>query len=136
MWATVFNFRPGQQMVAIAAIVALALVNIRGVRLVPVRTVANGFEGWLSRFHCVVAFGFQVAVVHFVPLVAQRPGQSRSSSAGGWRGGSFFAFAGWCGRRKVAGEFEIHLGRCRALLSTGCGVTLIYVLTSAAFVTW
>jgi APA family basic amino acid/polyamine antiporter len=126
------------QLVAIGAIIVLALVNIRGVRL------GAWFVRWLTVlkigflvFIALWAFGFQIGHwSNFVPLVAQRPG-SRPLIEGLALAvvGSFFSFAGWWDVSKVAGEVRNPSRTMpRAFVFGVLIVTLVYVLTSATFV--
>lgn len=128
----------GNKLVAITAIVTLALVNIRGVRL------ASWFVRWLTvlkvgflGFIAVWAFGFQVGHwSNFVPLVAQRPGSKPLIEAlASGVVGSFFAFAGWWDLSKVAGEVRNPSRTMPRAFAYGILlVTFVYILTSAAFV--
>ena len=128
----------GNKLVAIVAIVTLALVNIRGVRLgawfIRWLTVLKvGFLGFIALW----AFGFQVGHwSNFVPLVAQRPGSKPLIEAlAVGVVGSFFSFAGWWDLSKVAGEVRNPSRTMpRAFVYGILIVTLVYVLTSAAFV--
>ncbi|HXM36569.1 MAG TPA: amino acid permease, partial [Pyrinomonadaceae bacterium] len=128
----------GNKLVAIAAIITLALVNIRGVRL------GAWFVRWLTvlkvgflAFIALWAFGFQMGHwSNFVPLVAQRPGSKPLIEAlAVGVGGSFFSFAGWWDLSKVAGEVRNPSRTMpRAFVYGILIVTMVYVLTSAAFV--
>ncbi len=95
------------KLVAIAAIVVLAVVNIRGVKL------GGLFVRWLT----VLKISFLVFIVlcafvgqkgtwsNFIPLIAQRPGSKPLIEAlAVGVVGSFFAYAGWWDVSKVAGE--------------------------------
>jgi len=128
----------GNQLVAIASIVVLALVNIRGVRL------GAWFVRWLTvlkvgflAFIALWAFGFGVGHwSNFVPLVAQRPGSLplvQALAIGVV--GSFFSFAGWWDVSKVAGEVRDPARTMPRAFAYGILiVTMVYVLTSATFV--
>lgn len=128
----------GDKLVAIVAIVTLALVNIRGVRL------GAWFVRWLTvlklgflGFILLWAFGFQMGHwSNFVPLVAQRPGSTPLIGAlAGGVVGSFFSFAGWWDVSKVAGEVNNPSRTMpRAFVNGILIVTLVYILTSAVFV--
>lgn len=128
----------GNQLVAIVAIVALALVNIRGVKL------GAWFVRWLTvlkvgflAFIALWAFGFQVGHwSNFVPLVAQRPGSKPLVEALAIGVvGSFFSFAGWWDLSKVGGEVrDPSRNMPRAFAYGILIVTFVYVLTSAAFI--
>ena len=128
----------GIKLWAISIIVALALVNIRGVQL------GAWFVRWLTilklgflAFILLWAFGFQMGDwSNFVPFVAQRPGSAPLIAAlAGGVVGSFFSFAGWWDVSKVAGEVrDPSRTMPRAFVHGILIVTLVYVLTSAVFV--
>jgi len=123
---------------AMAVIVVLALLHIFGVRqgAAAVRGLTVLKVGFLA-FIVLMAFGLQLgSPSHFVPF-AERPaaaGPLFGALAGGLVG-AFFAFGGWWDVSKLAGEVESP-GRLmpRALVAGVVSVTLIYILTSAAFV--
>jgi len=136
--AYILNLSPiGTKLVAIAAIVLLTVINIRGVRL----------GAWLMRWLTVLklglllflflwGFGFQLGNwSNFTPFVAQRAHSAPlwSALAGGLVA-AFFSFGGWWDVTKLAGEVR-EPGRTlpRALLCGVVTVTLIYILTSAVF---
>jgi len=118
--------------------VTLALVNIRGVKL------GAWFVRWLTvlkvgflAFIALWAFGFQVGNwANFVPLVAQRPGSKPLVEALAIGVvGSFFSFAGWWDLSKVGGEVrDPSRNMPRAFAYGILIVTVVYVLTSAAFI--
>jgi basic amino acid/polyamine antiporter, APA family len=123
---------------AIAAIILLAIVNIRGVRL----------GGWLVRWLTalklallafVIVWGFAGrfgAWTNFTPFVAQRGGSLPLGPAlAGAIVAGFFSFGGWWDASKVAGEVrEPARVLPRALIYGVLTVTLAYILTSAVFV--
>jgi APA family basic amino acid/polyamine antiporter len=128
----------GNQVVAIAAIILLALVNIRGVRI----------GAWFVRWLTILKVGFLGSLVllafigqkgdwsNFVPFVAQRTG-SRPLPEALAIGvvGSFFAFAGWLDVSKLAGEVrDPDKTMPRAFVYGLLIVALVYIATSAAFV--
>ena len=123
--------------VAIVTIVLFAVVNIRGVRL------GAGLMRWLTTlklsllfFLLLWAFGFRLGNwSNFTPFVAQRPHSAPLLPA--FAGGlvsAFFSFGGWWDVTKVAGEVR-DPGRTipRALLLGVMIVTVVYIVTSAAF---
>ena len=124
--------------VAIVAIVVLAIVNIRGVKLgalfVRWLTVLKvGFLGFLVLWAFV---GQKGNWSNFVPLITQRPGSKPLIEALAIGVvGSFFSFAGWWDVSKVTGEVRNPSRTMpRAFVYGLLLVTLIYILTSAAFV--
>jgi APA family basic amino acid/polyamine antiporter len=128
----------GNKIVAIVAIAALALANIRGVRL------GAWFVRWLTVlkilflvFIVVWAFAGQVGQwSNFSPLIEQRPG-SRPLPEALAIGlvGSFFSFAGWWDVSKVAGEVRNPSRTMpRAFVYGLLIVMMVYILTSAAFI--
>ncbi|HEU4476985.1 MAG TPA: amino acid permease [Pyrinomonadaceae bacterium] len=134
----VVNLSPTEtKAIAITAIVFLALINIRGVRL------GAGLMRWLTIvklallfFLLLWGFGFQLGNwSNFTPFVA-RPTQSAPlwpALAGGLLA-AFFSFGGWWDVTKLAGEVR-EPGRTipRALLYGVVIVTVVYILTSAVF---
>ena len=127
----------GTRAVAIAAILAVAAVNIVGVRL------GARLMQWLTAFKlgalalmAVVALSLGAGDwSHFVPFVAQRPGSDPLPGAlAPALVGAFFAFGGWWEIGKLAGEAR-DPGRTlpRALAYGVAAVTVIYVVTSAVF---
>lgn len=123
--------------VAIVAIVLVAAANIRGVRL----------GAWLIRWLTILklgllafvllwGFGFQLGDwSNFTPFLAQRPNSAPLFAAlAGGMVGAFFSFGGWWDLSKLAGEVRnpAHI-LPRALAYGVVIVTLVYILTSAAF---
>jgi len=126
-----------QKLLAIGAIMALGGVNIAGVRL------GAGFTrwlGWLKLTLLGVLIGWGVVRglgdwSHFTPFVAQHPGSAplRAALATGMVA-AFFSFAGWWDAAKLAGEARDPARTVpRALLLGVAIVTLVYLLTTAAF---
>jgi len=128
----------GIKLIAIATIIVVALINIRGVKLGAgfVRTMTFLKLGLLA-FVFLWGVGFQLGDwSNFTPFVA-RPANSTpliGALAGGVMG-AFFSFAGWWDLGKLAGEVK-NPGRTlpRALAWGVTIVTIVYVLTSFAFV--
>ncbi|MDQ3665506.1 MAG: amino acid permease [Acidobacteriota bacterium] len=128
----------GIKILAIATIIVVALINIRGVRLGAgfVRTLMFLKLGLLA-FVFVWGFGFQLGNwSNFTPFVAQRPNSSPllGALAGGLIG-AFFSFAGWWDLGKLAGEVSDPTRTLPRALTFGVIiVTVVYILTSAAFI--
>jgi APA family basic amino acid/polyamine antiporter len=135
----IFNLSPvGTKVGAIATILALAGINIRGVRL----------GAWLMRWLTVVKLGLLLFVLvwgvgfqlgnwaNFFPLVAQRAGSAPLHAAlAGALVAAFFSFGGWWDVSKLAGEVRDPARTLPRALVYGVGaVTLVYVLTSAVFI--
>jgi basic amino acid/polyamine antiporter, APA family len=126
------------KLIAIATIIVVALINIRGVKLGAgfVRTMTFLKLGLLA-FVFLWGVGFQLGDwSNFTPFVA-RPANSTplmAALAGGMMS-AFFSFAGWWDLGKLAGEVK-NPGRTlpRALAYGVTIVTIVYVLTSFAFV--
>ena len=128
----------GVKALAVASVLALAAVNAGGVRL----------GGWLVRWLTIVKLALLLFILlwgfglslgdwsHFAPFAERRAG---SPALGGALAGglvaAFFSFGGWWDLSKLGGEVR-DPGRTlpRALTLGVLSVTLIYVLTSAAFV--
>ena len=124
--------------VAIAAIVSVALVNIRGVR----------FGGWLVSSLTILKLGLLLIVIvwsfgtqsgswsNFKPFFDQRAGSEVLIGAlAGGLVGAFFSFGGWWDLSKLAGEVrEPERTLPRALLAGVSILTLVYILTTAAFI--
>lgn len=125
------------KLVAIAAIILLALINIRGVRL----------GAWFVRWLTVLKVGFLGFIVlwafgaqkgswsNFVPFVAQRPGSRPLIEALAIATvGSFFSFAGWWDVSKLTGEVRDPSRTMPRAFFYGLSiVAAVYILTSAAF---
>ena len=128
----------GIKVLAIATIIVVALINIRGVKLGAgfIRTITFLKLGLLA-FVFLWGFGFQLGDwSNFTPFVA-RPANATpllGALAGGLMS-AFFSFAGWWDLGKLAGEVK-NPGRTlpRALAYGVTIVTIVYVLTSFAFV--
>ena len=128
----------GAKAVAVALVVALAAVNVRGVRLggsiVRWLTVAK-----LALLLFIVLWGFGMRLgdfSHFSPFVAQREGSLPLAAAlAGALVSAFFSFGGWWDLSKLGGEVR-EPGRTlpRAYTYGLLLVVAVYVLTSAAFV--
>ena len=128
----------GNQLVAIVAIIAIAIINIRGVRL----------GAWFVRWLTILKVGFLAFIVlwsfgagkgnwsNFIPLVAQRTGSKPLIEALAIGVvGSFFSFAGWWDLSKVGGEVRNPSRTMpRAFIYGLLIVTLVYTSTSAAFI--
>src|ERR1051326_8248813 len=129
-WAT--------KLLAIATIIAIALINIRGVRL----------GGWfvhalmflklgLLAFVILWAVGFQLGHwSNFTPFVARHPNSPPliGALAGGLIG-AFFSFAGWWDLGKLAGEGKDPAPPLRKPLTRGVGVeTFVSFPTGLVFV--
>jgi APA family basic amino acid/polyamine antiporter len=123
---------------AVALVVALAAVNIRGVRL----------GGWIVRWLTVTklalllfialwGFGMRLGdFSHFTPFVAQREGSMPLAAAlAGALVSAFFSFGGWWDLSKLGGEVrEPERTLPRSYTYGLLAVVFVYVLTSAAFV--
>jgi APA family basic amino acid/polyamine antiporter len=128
----------GIKAVAVAAIWLLAAANIRGVRV----------GAWLMRWLTALKLGLLLLVLvwgfvfrlgdwsNFSPFVAQRGGSAPLVLAlAGGMVAAFFSFGGWWDVSKLAGEVrEPSKTLPRALVYGVLSVTILYVLTSAAFV--
>lgn len=128
----------GIKVVAIATIVVVALINIRGVRLGAgfIRTLAFLKLGLLALVF-LWGVGFQIGDwSNFTPFVA-RSGQAEpliGALAAGMVG-AFFSFAGWWDLGKLAGEVKNPTRALPRALTYGVLiVTIVYVLTSLNFV--
>jgi len=128
----------GLKALAIATIILVAAINIRGVRL----------GAWLIRwlmilklgllgFIMVWGFGFQLGNwSNFTPFVAQRANSAPliGALAGGLIG-AFFSFGGWWDLSKLAGEVRNPTRTLPRAMTYGVIiVTLVYILTSAVFI--
>ncbi|MGH9880405.1 MAG: APC family permease [Pyrinomonadaceae bacterium] len=128
----------GIKLLAIATIIVVALVNIRGVRLGAwvVRTLMFLKLGLLAVVF-LWGFGFQLGnLSNFTPFVAQRANSAPllAGLAGGLVG-AFFSFAGWWDLSKLAGEVREPARTLPRALAYGVMiVTVVYILTSAAFI--
>jgi basic amino acid/polyamine antiporter, APA family len=127
----------GRKVFAVGAILAMAAVNIVGVRLGAglVRGLTLVKIGALVSL-AVLGFGLGLGDwSNFVPLVARRPGSDPLPPALiGALIAAFFSFGGWWDTSKIAGEVR-DPGRTmpRALVLGVSIVTIAYILTSAVF---
>ena len=123
--------------IAIATILALAAVNIAGLRL------GSRLMQWLTALK-LGALGL-IAILaltlragswsNFVPFMAQRPGSDPLplALAAGLMG-AFFAFGGWWEVSKLAGEARDPSRTVPRALAIGVAIiTAIYIMTSAVF---
>jgi APA family basic amino acid/polyamine antiporter len=134
----IFKLSPAfLKVVALAAILSAALLNIRGVKL------GGWFVCWLTILKLgllglVILWGFGMQAgnwSNFKPLVAQRAGSEPLLAAlAGGIVGAFFSFGGWWDLNKVAGEVrDPEHTLPRALIYGVTILTAVYILTSAAF---
>jgi APA family basic amino acid/polyamine antiporter len=128
----------GLKTVAVATILALAAVNIVGLRL-----GAGLMQGLTAIKLAALAVIAGLAPVlgagdwsNFVPFMAQRPGSEALPGAlAPALVGAFFAFGGWWEISKLAGEVRDPARTLPQALAIGVlAVTVIYVLTSATFI--
>ncbi len=135
----VTNLSPlGAKAVAIAAIFAFSAANVFGV------TISVWLMRWLTYLKLgllalIILWGFALQLgnwSNFVPFVAQREGSMPLIGAlAGGLVAAFFSFGGWWDLSKLAGEVrEPARVLPRALAYGVCIVTLVYILTSAAFI--
>lgn len=135
----IFNLSPlGMKTLAIATIIVVALINIRGVRLGAgfVRTLTFLKLGLLALVF-LWGVGFQLGDwSNFTPFVARR--ESTTPLIGALAGGmvgAFFSFAGWWDLGKLAGEVKNPARTLPRALTYGVIiVTVVYILTSLNFV--
>ena len=127
----------GMKAVAVAAIGALALVNVVGVRL------GSTVMQWLTGLK-LGALGIMIVLAvalgagnwsNFVPLVAQRTGSDPLPGAlAPALVGAFFAFGGWWEISKLGGEVRDPARTLPRALALGvAAITVVYFLTSAIF---
>ncbi len=126
-----------QKLLAMSAIVVVAIANMVGVRL------GAGITRWLTFLKlgllaCLILWGFARGLgdwSRFAPFVAQRPGSAPLGSALAiGLVSAFFSFGGWWDASKVAGETRDPRRTVpRALLLGVTIVTLVYILTTTAF---
>ena len=128
----------GIKIVAIATIILVALINIRGVRLGAgfVRTLAFLKLGLLA-FVFLWGIGLQLGDwSNFTPFVPRRADAAPLMGAlAGGAVGAFFSFAGWWDLGKLAGEVKNPARTLPRALTYGVIiVTIVYILTSLNFV--
>jgi APA family basic amino acid/polyamine antiporter len=128
----------GIKVLAVATIVVVAFINSRGVRLGAgfIRTMTF-FKLGLLAFVFLWGVGFQLGDwSNFTPFVERRANSAPliGALAGGMIG-AFFSFAGWWDLGKLAGEVKNPARTLPRALTYGViVVTIVYVLTSLAFV--
>ena len=128
----------GLKAVAIATIIFVALINVRGLKLGTgfVRALTFLKLGLLA-FVFLWGVGFQLGSwSNFAPFVARRPNSIPliGALAGGMMG-AFFSFAGWWDLGKLAGEVKNPSRTLPRALAYGVIIiTAVYILTSFAFV--
>ena len=128
----------GTKLLAIATIITIALINIRGVRLGAwfVRVLMFLKLGLLA-FVILWAVGFQLGHwSNFTPIVTRHPNSpSLLAALAGGLVGAFFSFAGWWDLGKLAGEVKDPARTLPKALTLGViTVTVVYILTSLVFV--
>jgi APA family basic amino acid/polyamine antiporter len=125
------------KLLGIGTIVLVAAVNILGVRLgARMMMILTVLKVGLLLFIIVWGFGSGAGDWNnFNPFAAQRPGSDPLFAALAGAGvAGFFSFAGWWDLTKLAGEVrEPARTLPRALLLGLLIITVIYILTSAAF---
>jgi APA family basic amino acid/polyamine antiporter len=128
----------GTKALGVVFVVALALVNVRGVRL----------GGWVVRWLTVLKLALLLFIVvwgfglrlgdfsHFSPFVAQRAGSAPLALAlAGAAVSAFFSFGGWWDLSKLGGEVREPARTLPRAYTYGLLlVVAVYILTSAAFV--
>ncbi len=125
------------KLIAIASILAIAAVNIVGLRL------GSGLMQGLTALKlgalaliAILAFTLHAGSwSNFVPFVAQHAGSDRLPGAlAPALVGAFFAFGGWWEISKLAGEARDPARTLPRALALGVAiVTVIYIVTSAVF---
>ena len=128
----------GIKIVAVATIVVVALINIRGVRLGAgfIRTLAFLKLGLLALVF-LWGVGFQLGNwSNFTPFVSRSTNSTPLIGAlAGGMVGAFFSFAGWWDLGKLAGEVKNPARTLPRALTYGVIIiTIVYVLTSLNFV--
>jgi len=128
----------GIKIVAVVTIIAVALINMRGVRLGAgfIRTLAFLKLGLLA-FVFLWGIGFQLGDwSNFTPFVSRSTNSTPLIGAlAGGMVGAFFSFAGWWDLGKLAGEVKNPAHTLPRALTYGVIIiTIVYVLTSLNFV--
>ena len=127
----------GAKAVAIATIATLAAVNAFGVRM-GARVIGGLTALKIGALSIIIVLPFLSGlgdVSNFTPFVAQRPGSEAlvPALAAGFVG-AFFAFGGWWEVAKLTGEVRDPRRTVPRALALGVAVvTVVYILTSAAF---
>ena len=128
----------GMKVFAVSAILLVAALNIRGVKL----------GGWLVRWLTIIKLGLLLFILlwgfglqlgdwrHFTPFIAQRDDSTPLVGAlAGALVAAFFSFGGWWDVSKLAGEVRDPARTLPKALTYGVLiVTLTYILTSAVFI--
>jgi len=127
----------GVKVLAVATIIIVALINIRGVKLGAgfVRIITFLKLGLLA-FVFLWGVGFQLGNwSNFIPFITRPPNSTPLIGAlAGGMVGAFFSFAGWWDLGKLAGEVKNPGHNLPRALAYGVTiVTVVYILTSLAF---
>lgn len=134
----IVNLSPlGMKILGVVTILVLAAINILGVR-VGARLMLGLTLLKVGLLLLIVFWGFGSGLgdwKNFTPFVAQRPGSDPLLPALAGAGvAGFFSFAGWWDLTKLAGEVRSPARTLpRALLLGLLIITVVYILTSAAF---
>jgi APA family basic amino acid/polyamine antiporter len=125
------------KILGISVILILAAVNILGVRVGSgVMLLLTLLKVGLLLFIVFWGFGSGLGDFNnFTPFAAQRPGSAPLFAAlAGASVAGFFSFAGWWDLTKLAGEVRAPARNLpRALITGILIITVVYILTSAAF---
>ena len=127
----------GVKALAVASVLVLAAVNIRGIQL----------GGWVVRWLTIVKLALLLLILlwgfglslgdwsHFQPFVERRAGSPPLAGAlAGALVAAFFSYGGWWDLSKLGGEVRDPARTLPRALTLGVlAVTVVYVLTSAAF---
>jgi basic amino acid/polyamine antiporter, APA family len=123
---------------AIGVILLLALANLLGLKV----------GAWLMKLLTVLKLGLLAFIVlwgfvmrlgdwgNFLPFVAQHTGSTSLGPAlAGGMVAAFFSFAGWWDLTKLAGEVQEPARTLPRAMAYGVSiVTVVYIITSAAFI--
>ncbi|MCO6510334.1 MAG: amino acid permease [Aridibacter famidurans] len=126
--------QPAQTALAIATVVAVGMINIRGARLgAGVLNVLIVLK--IGSLLALIVIGFLGGFGdwgNFDPFFAAPPDWTAALIGGSV--GAYFAFAGWWEVSRIAGEVEEPSKNLPKALAIGVGtITVIYTLTSAVF---
>ena len=133
----IVNLSPlGVKLIGIGAILTIAAINTRGIKLsARVMQALTILKLGLLAFIIIWGFGFaHGSWTNFTPFVERHATDSLTVALAGALVVGFFSFAGWWDVTKIAGEVREPARTLPRALTLGIlTITVVYILTSAVF---